>query len=153
MAKQEQFFTWNQTFSIGMEEIDEQHMVLFEIMNKLWFSIVNHDERTEMAHILADLERYTLSHFTAEETFMKVSGFAGYEAHRQEHQKFINRIAEARQAALSGQIMSLELLHFLKDWLLHHIQQRDREYAIDYLASRKPSMWFKRFFSRLGWSY
>lgn len=153
MAVKDQFFTWDQAFSIGMDEIDDQHKVLFEIMNKLWLAIVRHQEKDEMAHILADLERYTLSHFTAEETFMKVSGFEGYEAHRQEHQKFIERIAQAREAALIGQVMSLDLLHFLKDWLVHHIQQRDREYASEYLASRKPSFWFKRFFSRLGWSY
>lgn len=147
----ETFFVWGPAYSIGLNEIDEQHRKLFDIMNELWMAIVRRAEHTEMDHILADLERYTLSHFTAEEEFMRSTEFPNLDEHKIQHQIFVDRIAEARNAVGRGEVVSLQLLHFLKDWLVSHIQVKDRAYANEFEATKtpaRPPSLLGRFFSR-----
>ena len=63
---------WSSAYALGLEEIDVQHKMLFDLINALWDHIVQQSPK-EGATPLGELERYTLSHFTAEETFMRVS--------------------------------------------------------------------------------
>ena len=79
-----------------------------------------------MLRLVEELERYTVSHFTAEEIFMTQTGFPGLAAHQALHQKFISRIAAEREAVSQGKALSLDLLHFLKYWLVDHILVQDQ---------------------------
>lgn len=147
----ETFFVWGPAYSIGLLEIDEQHQTLFGIMNELWTAIIRRAERTEMDHILGELEHYTVSHFAAEEDFMQATSYQQFDEHKAQHQLFIDRISEARAAVARGETVGLQLLHFLKDWLVGHIQVQDRAYAVNFVElqspARRPSL-LGRFFSR-----
>lgn len=140
---------WKDEFSIGLPEIDEQHQALFELINRLWTAIVRQAGTDEILKIVMDLERYTLSHFTAEETFMRVAAYPDFQQHKKEHEDFVARVARERQAVTSGKSISLDLIRFLKDWLINHILVADRKYA-DFHARKGGgglSRFFKRFFS------
>lgn len=149
MGGRDSLVRWEDSYAIGLTEIDGQHKTLFDIMNHLWSAIVRRADAGEMAVILEELERYTISHFTAEETFMRVTGFTDFEAHKEQHRIFVEKITDARKASQSGQQTSLELLHFLKDWLVTHILVKDKAYAEQYKAAAKPKSFLGRFFSKL----
>ena len=73
---------------------------------------------------------YTVSHFSTEEQFFSHSDYADTQKHREIHRKFTDRIAEFRDAMAKGSAqVSMELLNFLKDWLIHHIQGTDHQYV------------------------
>lgn len=118
MGARESLVQWDDSYSLGLEQIDDQHKVLFDIMNQLWSAIVRRAEGSEMQRILDELERYTVSHFSAEEAFMLSAGFAGVDEHRRQHAGFVERIRSARSDLRQGKEVSLELLHFLRDWLV-----------------------------------
>lgn len=140
--------TWQEEFSVGLPEIDEQHKVLFDIINRLWGATIAKAPQDEMLDIVRELEKYTLSHFTAEEAFMRVSRFPGFEEHRKAHKTFIDRLSRERLNVVSGGHLSLDLLRFLKDWLINHILVDDKKYAASYKRDNDSPMALGKFFKR-----
>ncbi|THF63267.1 bacteriohemerythrin [Pseudothauera rhizosphaerae] len=148
MGARDSLVQWDDSYSLGLEQIDDQHKVLFDIMNHLWSAIVNRAADGEMLKILDELESYTVSHFTAEENFMQSTGYPNFDEHRKLHAQFVKRIHDARVELQQGKQISLDLLHFLRDWLVEHIQAEDRGYAKAYERGQHGGI-LGRFFGRL----
>ena len=66
---------WRAQYNLGLDEIDAQHQSLLELINKAWRAIVRRSDPSVVLAVIDELERYTLAHFTAEETFMRVTGY------------------------------------------------------------------------------
>lgn len=49
--------------SVGIQEIDSQHKVLIDILNRLFVSIVNRENSTVITEVLDALIDYTKTHF------------------------------------------------------------------------------------------
>lgn len=147
MNVRESLIAWSDQYSLGMPEIDDQHKVLFEVLNRLWAGIINRAGRDEMLAIVDELERYTLSHFAAEETFMRATGYADLAEHKKAHKAFVDRLAAEKKLVLAGGSLSLDLLKFLKDWLANHILVSDKAYAEAHRANSQSLL--GRFFKRL----
>lgn len=120
---------WTQHHALGLDELDAQHRLLFELTNDLWHHLVRRSARNEVLATLSLLERYALSHFATEETFMRVTAYPHMAAHMGEHAAFIERIAHEKSLIMAGHPLSLDLLTFLKDWLGEHIQVADMDFA------------------------
>jgi hemerythrin-like metal-binding protein len=149
MGASEGLVQWEESYRLGLNEIDEQHKVLFDIMNELWMAIVRRAGNTEMLGIVNELERYTVSHFSEEERFMQSMNYSSYQTHCAQHAHFVERIHAARQSLLDGKQIDLELLHFLRDWLVHHIGSEDRAYSAEFQDGRHGLASLGRFFRRL----
>lgn len=130
--------TWKDSYALGMIEIDEQHRMLFEIMNNMWQAIVHNEKQSAMVDILQSLELYTVRHFAEEELFMKSFDYPNFDKHILLHQHFIQKIANEKERVARGEKPSLDLLHFLRDWLLNHIQVQDKHYA-DYFSQQQKT--------------
>lgn len=141
---------WQDEYSVGLPEVDEQHKMLFDIINRLWTATVTKASSDEMMAIVNELDRYTFTHFTAEETFMRVIEYHDFEAHRKAHQGFIERLRAERTNVLNGGHLSLDLLRFLREWLVNHILIEDKRYAAVHLKGGQGfslGKFFKRFWS------
>jgi len=123
-------FEWTDDYSLGIREIDDQHRKLLDIINELHGAIRAGLGREALSGVLDDMVRYAYSHFSTEEHYMERYEYPGQEAHVKEHQTFLEE-TEAIQDRLSGreQVLSLEVLVFLKDWLTRHILVIDRQYV------------------------
>ena len=120
---------WSQQYALGLDEIDEQHRVLIVLINDIWKAIVKREEKTKLFELVGELERYTIAHFAAEEAFMRVTDYPGFAQHKVEHQKFVDRVAKERQLAVEQGVLSLDLMYFLRDWLIDHILMSDKAYV------------------------
>ena len=139
---------WSDNYALDMPEIDAQHQVLFALINRLWNQIINHADTNEMLKVLDELEQYTISHFAAEETFMRMSNYSKFDEHKLAHTKFVARIVKEKAHVIAGNALTLDILHFLKDWLVDHILVTDKAYA-DQLKHKSGSLLgklFRRFF-------
>lgn len=136
---------WSEEYSLHMPELDAQHKTLFDLINRLWANIINNAPHSEQIKLLEKLEYYTQTHFTAEESFLGVIGFPNLDEHKHAHATFTKRIAKEKQNILAGMPVSLDLLHFLNGWLVHHIQGEDQAYAKYAERSKERSM-LGRFF-------
>ena len=137
---------WSSAYALGLEEIDVQHKMLFDLIHVLWDHIVQQSPKEKVLATLGELERYTLSHFTAEETFMRVSGYPGFSEHKAAHTKFVQRVEREKAAIVAGNDLSFDVLTFLKDWLVDHILVADKAYADAQQNRKAPTSFWRRFF-------
>ena len=143
---------WSKSYALGLLEIDLQHKVLFDLINDLWNHLVSNNENKDILRTISELEHYTISHFTAEETFMRMQNHPNFDQHKLLHDGFIARISAEKHALISGEKLSFEILTFLKDWLVGHILVYDRAYAdilIRKKAKKEPTSAWSRFFPRM----
>jgi hemerythrin len=67
---------------------------------------------------------------------MESTNFPGLAGHRAKHGELMAKLAEfASRHERGDKAMYAELLYFMRDWLSHHMQNEDREYAL-WFASR-----------------
>jgi hemerythrin-like metal-binding protein len=64
---------------------------------------------------------------------MKSIGFEGFEKHKEFHQTFADKVSSFQQMLASGQQnISVEVVAFLRDWLINHIQNIDMQFVDDF---------------------
>ena len=124
-----ELISWKDSLNIGVGEIDEQHKKLVALINKLFDAMSQGKSKEIMQAVLSELSNYVITHFATEEKLMKQLGYEDYDYHKQEHKFFIDKLNEFKIKYSSGNAaLSLEVLNFLKDWLLKHIIGTDRKY-------------------------
>ncbi|MDR3086463.1 MAG: bacteriohemerythrin [Azoarcus sp.] len=126
---------WSEQFSVGIPEIDEQHRALFDLINKIHTSILNHKGTVACVEVLDELVDYTRIHFSLEQSLMRMGKYPGYEAHCALHRSLVSEVEALQNKIHSGSAaISFELLHFLRNWLTKHILGEDKKYA-EFFAS------------------
>lgn len=129
-AEVEHLVEWSNKLSTGMRIIDEQHKMLLNYINSLHLAMQRGLTDAQMLDILTVLYDYTVSHFSTEELYFTRSDYRDINNHLEQHRKFTKQIADYREAVANGSAqVSLELLNFLRDWLIHHIQGTDLQYV------------------------
>ena len=123
------FVEWSDSLKLGVPIIDEQHRMLCSYINDLYRAVRSRADRSVIGRIIEQLKGYTVAHFTSEEQFFKHSDYPKTMQHIDVHQKFVNRLEEIEQDYKNGKNdVGPELLSFLKDWLIKHIQGTDPTY-------------------------
>ena len=122
---------WSDRLSVGVPQFDAQHRQLVALINELFEAMTQGTGNDTLGRILGRLVAYTAAHFASEEKLMAQAGFAGLAEHRKEHESFTRRVldVEARYNAGASAALGVEVLQFLKTWLVHHIQGTDTKYA------------------------
>jgi hemerythrin len=124
------YLEWNDTFSVEIKQIDEQHKKLFSLFNDLHEAMQKGMGGKIINRILKELRDYTSYHFAAEESWMKMLNYPGLAKHKQEHQEAIKQVNKfIIEYARGSKAVPYEVLKFLSNWLQNHILQIDREYA------------------------
>jgi hemerythrin-like metal-binding protein len=122
--------TWNDRYSVGIAVLDQQHIVLFRILNDLYDAMRKGQAQTVTGPLLRKLAEYTRSHFAAEEAMMLSADFPGLVEHRVKHRDLIKQVeAFAARFEKGDAMLSVDLFNFLRDWLTTHIQKEDKEYS------------------------
>jgi hemerythrin len=119
---------WQDSYSIGIDTIDTQHKQLFDIMNKIYVASEEESDLEIIIPLFDQLQDYTKYHFDEEEQFFTTLSKSNIEQHKNEHRFFINELEKIKQQSLRIGTISLELLYFLNDWLVNHIQVEDPKY-------------------------
>lgn len=128
MTEPSGLFQWTDEYSVGVEEIDNQHRTLFELINRLFMAAVNREHESAIPEILAVLIDYTRTHFSLEEELLADVGYADLEAHHEEHLRFIEKMETVTRKYQEGKVVTFELINFLKRWLKEHILETDQHY-------------------------
>jgi hemerythrin-like metal-binding protein len=83
----------------------------------------------------AGMWRSTLHHFAEEEQQMQDNDYPEKREHTKEHDMFTRQVARFQQDMIDGKgMLAMEMVRFLKQWLLDHMQNCDRNYY-KYLAT------------------
>jgi hemerythrin len=115
---------WSNRFSVGNEDIDQQHKMLFNFINYLVLNSGKACKRHEMTEILEELIAYTDYHFTAEEVFLE--GHPTFAAHRAAHAEFIGKTRSFKKAFMEkNEEINGDLFAYLVKWIREHVLETD----------------------------
>ncbi|MDR2637438.1 MAG: bacteriohemerythrin [Zoogloeaceae bacterium] len=131
-------FVWSDDYSVGIDEIDEQHKTLFHLINQLHEAILEKKGSTACRTILHELVEYTRVHFALEQTLMRVGNYPKYEEHCKLHKDLVEEVEALQHKIASGHAaISFELLQFLRNWLTKHILEEDMKYGAFFKTSNQ----------------
>jgi hemerythrin len=122
---------WEDKYSVNVSIIDKEHKKLIDIINNaIVAKQYNNIPDGEVLEILAEMCEYALEHFATEETYMKKFNYPEYQSHLEEHHNFSLKAVDYCNRVVKDdyQIMD-DLLEYLQQWLVHHIQEIDKKYT------------------------
>lgn len=120
------FIGWTSAFSVGVNEIDNQHKKFFELINKLYDAKASGYSTIQVKDLLRELDDYVKYHFSTEEKLMVTFGYSDYAKHREFHRQFYLKMYEYHKKIDDGNLdFTEEVAVFMRDWLINHIAQAD----------------------------
>jgi len=92
-------FIWDDSYKTGVNNIDEQHKKLVDLLNQLDENLNIGGDTHALIKLLDELVAYTEYHFKEEEKFMQSHAYndKSYQEHLQAHQQFIEKIKCAQK--------------------------------------------------------
>jgi hemerythrin len=125
------FVEWGERYLLGVEPFDAHHKHLVDLMNEVYEMFLSKEvDGIELQKILDSLDAYTKYHFDLEESWMSQVDYPKQTEHILEHKKFIYKLFELnRQFRDDKTYLTLEMVSFLRRWLLDHILKADAQYA------------------------
>jgi hemerythrin-like metal-binding protein len=123
-------FKWDDSFSVGVVAMDDQHKKLFRMVNDLYKAMKAKRAKEAMNGIVDELISYTAMHFKEEEQVMAKAGYPDLAKHKEIHKALVGKVLDVQKKLKSGQAtVGIDLLNFLKDWLVNHIKGTDKKYG------------------------
>ncbi|HTP64683.1 MAG TPA: bacteriohemerythrin [Geobacteraceae bacterium] len=122
--------SWNDTYSVKIRKFDDQHKKLIDLINQLHDSMLVGKGKDVMGEVLNSLVDYTKTHFTAEETLMRLHNYPDYESHKKEHSMLVMQVLDIQKQLKEGKSpITQAVMFFLREWLQKHIQGNDKKYG------------------------
>jgi hemerythrin len=120
---------WNENFSVGVREMDEQHKRLIGIINELIETDNTTVDSETIFDILTKMTNYALSHFEEEEQYMIKYNYPDYSIHKDQHSKFKDQlITFCKDTKVHKESIPTEIFSYLKTWFTNHILETDMAY-------------------------
>jgi hemerythrin len=131
---------WRPEYSVGVEEIDAQHQELFRRAG-LFIDSLQRQSRQEVGILLSFLRLYAVTHFGAEEAWMRHAKYPGAAEHQKQHDRFIKDIlalSDQHEKPRGPGIEAARVSGWLAKWLKHHVMEVDIDLARHLRATGTP---------------
>jgi hemerythrin len=129
------YVEWKPFYSVGDAALDGEHQRLLGIVDDLHAAIEAGHEQSRIQGSLNRLAEYTMTHFDHEEQKLYACAYPDLDAHKIMHEEMRRRALEFQ--ANPDMIADRDLLQFVKNWWVRHIQNQDKKYA-PYLDAVAP---------------
>lgn len=125
-------FQFTEDCLIGIEQLDNEHRTLFELLNKAGYILANNfcsDRYQDVKEIIEELDDYAEHHFTHEEAYMAQICDPELILQRSQHEYFREKIRNYAFVNIDAEDeqhrVLTELVNFLAKWLYRHILGSD----------------------------
>lgn len=126
-------FPWDDRFLLGIPQIDCQHQELIRRVNTLALYMNRKEAWENIRDTIHFLEEYVVTHFRDEEALMEKAGYPKLKEHRTLHADYSAQV-NALVFRIQGKDITPDLIattnRLLVDWLSHHIDEDDRQFAV-----------------------
>lgn len=122
--------TWTEKLSVGVAVLDDDHKRLVAMVNELYDAMQAGHGKELLGAVLDRLVQYTRVHFEREQKLFEQTGYPAAAPHRQEHDTLTGQVLDVQRKYMAGAsaALSIDVLRFLKSWLINHIQGSDQKY-------------------------
>jgi hemerythrin-like metal-binding protein len=118
---------WSDSLRTGVILIDEQHRGLFACV-KSFEKASTAGNILLSVHTMDLLNRYVRTHFSVEEELMRAHNYPKLTDHIAEHRQFSAKLFRLIMENVRRD-NSVEMLEFLRQWLVNHIADSDMDYV------------------------
>jgi hemerythrin len=120
---------WMPEYSVGIEAIDEQHQMLFRLLNDLSESIEKKDA-VDTVYLVSKMQAYAIFHFSTEERLMDKYGYPEFSTHKEEHETFQARIRDFESQIKNDKLLLAQKIRdYIADWIVKHLIGTDKKLA------------------------
>ena len=119
---------WDESLSVGVDLIDEQHKMLIQKLSDLSSAFRMGEEQNKIIKTLEFMFDYTDFHFSSEENVMEENDYPGLEEQKKQHEEFkvtLNNILEDYREEGTTPEIATSINVFLLNWLIKHIMGTD----------------------------
>lgn len=129
-SKNSELFKFSSLFQVDIKDMDNQHKGIFDFINKIHQAIKSNRSHDEIAQIFSNMRTFTANHFREEENLMKKVNYTGLNAQISAHTNLLQNVDQIINKFKNHEDVNLiEIMVFLKDWLVTHIMGMDKKYA------------------------
>lgn len=127
---------WSPKYDTGIDLIDRQHRSLCFMFNKI-NQAMEEGGAEKVANIaIPQMLKYAKYHFATEEKFMEEAGYEKLSDHIESHGVFKKKVGElqanfekSKEQEASSVSHAVQVVSFLWEWFVDHIQGTDMEYV------------------------
>ena len=120
---------WKDEYSVGVEEIDDQHKYFISLLNDLNNAIVAGKSRGELKELFRLVPDYAERHFATEEKYFDDFNYEDAAEHKRKHREMRDEIKRIERTEGGKDIDFYgNIVYFLKDWLEDHLARMDQKY-------------------------
>lgn len=131
---------WSDSLNVGVKILDEQHEKLFDYVNTFYSKLYSNNNRENLNQILTDLYNFTYFHFQTEEKLLKKISYPDIENHKNDHDAFLsNLVAYQNLLKINSLNLSMEIINYLKNSIIHHILISDKPLA-EYILKKNITL-------------
>ena len=113
---------WKDEYSTGIEDVDDEHRDLIDIVNRLYDLMLAQDSKLTVPAFFDGLIKGVSAHFALEERIMDESGYPESARHREDHARLLDELRELKEAfARAEEVDSIELAMRLEPWFSRHL--------------------------------
>jgi hemerythrin len=128
-----QKFTWDDSISLGVQLLDEQHKTWIEKLNSLSEAIELHQETQHVSTMLQFMMDYMEFHFAAEEQLMTEQKYPHIDQHIHEHRQFASYMMDLLMLEIQNEDTLGKIANsvntFQISWMKNHILNADKKLA------------------------
>ena len=127
---------WIPEYSVGHKELDEQHKILFSMINEFF----QQEGKKEVVATFQNLYSYFDLHFEAEENLLRQINYPETAEHLKKHDELRDKLLLLQQK-LDNYSLALhhKISFFLYNWLASHILKEDMDYKSYALSIEETS--------------
>ncbi|NLM50172.1 MAG: hemerythrin family protein [Clostridiaceae bacterium] len=121
---------WNESLSVGVNSIDEQHKEWFKKANELFEAGKQGKAKEHIAQMLEFLDSYTKFHFSDEERYMRSINYPLLDEQIKMHTDFIaqlKKLKEDYENSGGNVLVVLNANQIILNWLTGHIIRHDKK--------------------------
>ena len=122
--------TWDDSFSVGVPEIDGEHQVLLGLYNDAVRAFSEGCGIEKKHKLLNELDTYAFYHFGTEEALMRVCRYPRAKEHGGEHASFRREVAALKAEIDRGAEFEAHALGFIRTWIARHIRGSDKALGV-----------------------
>jgi len=121
---------WRDSYSVGVEKFDREHMLLVELVNEMFKIVRDKGDVNILSNAVAKLIDYTKVHFTDEEEALTKVNYPLLAEHKEIHADLLVQVLDFQQRLADGdEQLRTDLYKFLREWLINHILDEDMKYG------------------------
>jgi hemerythrin len=122
--------TWDAKYSVGIEEMDDQHREFLAIHEELRAASLRGRGHRIMEDVLAKVQAHAERHFADEERLMREMAYPDLEFHILEHQQLLRKVRRFKMKHdMDLERITVPVLKFLEFWIKRHILDSDMQYG------------------------